>query len=226
MTSRIVILGGGTGGTLTANRLRRLYSPDEAEIIVVDQDDRHVYQPGLLFVPFGLTHSEDIVRPRERQLHHGVGFVESGIDHVDIDANQVHLTSGATLIYDVLVVATGARLIPDETEGLTGPGWMERVFTFYTPEGAAALAAALAVFERGRLVVNVVDMPIKCPVAPLEFCLQGNGRGRAGLEGGRPWQHDEPVRRRIRAVLTVQGRSVHMWTLRLFLLYQWITFSN
>jgi len=171
MTSRIVILGGGTGGTLTANRLRRLYSPDEAEITVVDQDDRHVYQPGLLFVPFGLTHSEDIVRPRERQLHHGVGFVESGIDHVDIQANQVHLTSGATLTYDALVVATGARLIPDETEGLTGPGWMERMFTFYTPEGAAALGAALATFDRGRLVVNVVDMPIKCPVAPLEFCF-------------------------------------------------------
>ena len=171
MTSRIVILGGGTGGTLTANRLRRLYSPEDAEIIVVDQDDRHVYQPGLLFVPFGLTHSEDIVRPRERQLRAGVEFVESDIDRVDIEANEVHLTSGATLTYDVLVVATGARLVPEETEGLTGPGWMEKVFTFYTPEGAAALGAALATFDRGRLVVNVVDMPIKCPVAPLEFCF-------------------------------------------------------
>ena len=171
MTSRIVILGGGTGGTLTANRLRRLYGPNEAEIIVVDQDDCHVYQPGLLFVPFGLTHSEDIVRPRERQLHAGIGFVESDIDHVDIDAKQVHLTSGAALTYDVLVVATGARLVPEETEGLTGPGWMEKVFTFYTPEGAAALGAALTTFDHGRLVVNVVDMPIKCPVAPLEFCF-------------------------------------------------------
>jgi sulfide:quinone oxidoreductase len=171
MTSRIVILGGGTGGTLTANRLRRLYPADEAEIIVVDQDDRHVYQPGLLFVPFGLTHAEDIVRPRERQLHAGIGFVESSIDRVDIEANQVHLTSGAVLTYDVLVIATGARLVPEETEGLTGAGWMENVFTFYTPEGAAALGAALATFDRGRLVVNVVDMPIKCPVAPLEFCF-------------------------------------------------------
>jgi sulfide:quinone oxidoreductase len=171
MTSRIVILGGGTGGTLTANRLRRLYSAQEAEITVVDQDDRHVYQPGLLFVPFGLTHAEDIVRPRERQLHSGVGFVVSDIDHVDIEANEVHLTSGPTLGYDVLVVATGARLVPEETDGLTGPGWMEKVFTFYTPEGAAALAGALATFDRGRLVVNVVDMPIKCPVAPLEFCF-------------------------------------------------------
>jgi sulfide:quinone oxidoreductase len=171
MTFRIVILGGGTGGTLTANRLRRLYTLDEAVITVVDQDDRHVYQPGLLFVPFGLTHSEDIVRPRVRQLRIGIEFVESAVDHVDIDASEVHLTNGETLRYDVLVVATGARLVPEETEGLLGPGWMNNVFTFYTPEGAAALGAALATFDRGRLVVNVVDMPIKCPVAPLEFCF-------------------------------------------------------
>lgn len=169
MTRHIVILGGGTGGTLTANRLRRLYEPGEATITVVDQDDRHVYQPGLLFVPFGLAHTEEIVRPRERQLRDGVDFVESGVDHVDIEANEVHLENGDVLGYDVLVVATGARLVPEETEGLTGPGWMEDVFTFYTPEGAGALAGALATFDRGRLVVNVVDLPIKCPVAPLEF---------------------------------------------------------
>ncbi len=171
MTARIVVLGAGTGGTLTANRLRRSYSPSEAEITVVDHDDRHVYQPGLLFVPFGLTHVEDIIRPRRRQLHKDVTFIESGIDHVDIEADEVHLDNGDTLYYDVLVVATGARLVPEETDGLTGPGWMETVFTFYTPEGAAALSAALATFDGGRLVVNVVDMPIKCPVAPLEFCF-------------------------------------------------------
>ena len=71
----------------------------------------------------------------------------------------------------MLVVATGAALVPEETEGLTGPGWMEKVFTFYDLEGAAALGGALAAFDGGRLVVNVVDMPIKCPVAPLEFCF-------------------------------------------------------
>jgi len=169
MAQRIVILGGGTGGTLTANRLRRLYKPAEATITVVDQDDRHVYQPGLLFVPFGLSHTEEIVRPRQRQLRDGVAFIESGIDRVDIEADEVHLANGDVLAYDVLIVATGARLVPEETEGLTGPGWMDKVFTFYTPEGAGALARALATFDQGRLVVNVVDMPIKCPVAPLEF---------------------------------------------------------
>jgi sulfide:quinone oxidoreductase len=171
MTTRIVVLGGGTGGTLTANRLRKRYPADEVEITVVDQDDRHVYQPGLLFVPFGLTHPEDIVRPRGRQLRQGITYRQGAIDRVDITDNVVHLVDGGSLPYDVLVVATGAVLVPEETEGLTGPGWMEKVFTFYSPEGAGALEAALATFDGGRIVVNVVDMPIKCPVAPLEFCF-------------------------------------------------------
>jgi sulfide:quinone oxidoreductase len=171
MRRHVVILGGGTGGTLAANRLRRQFSADELAITVVDQDDRHVYQPGLLFVPFGITHVEDIVRPRRRQLRRGIEFVQQTIDYVDVDESRVQLHDGLTLDYDVLVVATGATLVPAETEGLTGPGWMERVFTFYSPEGAAALEAALATFDGGRIVVNVVDMPIKCPVAPLEFCF-------------------------------------------------------
>lgn len=125
MTQQIVILGGGTGGTLTASR----------------------------------------------QLHRGIAYQQCAVDHVDIEANQVHLADGIALAYDVLVVATGAVLVPEETEGLTGPGWMDKMFTFYTPEGAAALEAALATFDGGRVVVNVVDMPIKCPVAPLEFCF-------------------------------------------------------
>jgi sulfide:quinone oxidoreductase len=171
MTRRLVILGGGTGGTLTANRLRRRFGLDELTITVVDQDDRHIYQPGLLFVPFGLAHTEDIVRPRRRQLHAGIEFRQSPIDRVEIADNEVHLANGSVLPYDVLVVATGAVLVPEETEGLTGPGWMEKVFTFYTPEGAGALEGALATFDGGRVVINVIDMPIKCPVAPLEFAF-------------------------------------------------------
>ena len=168
---QIVILGGGTGGTITANRLRRRFDEDEAEIHVVDRDDRHVYQPGLLFVPFGLAQIDEIARPRRRQLHQGIVFHENEIEAVSIDDDEVVLDDGTVLPYDVLVVSTGVRLQPDETEGLTGPGWNERVFTFYSPEGAEALQSALARFDGGRLVVNLVDMPIKCPVAPLEFAF-------------------------------------------------------
>ena len=168
---RIVILGGGTGGTMTANRLRRRFDPDEAEIHVVDRDDCHVYQPGLLFVPFGLASVEEIVRPRRQQLRSGVVFHEAEVASVELDRDEVVLLDGDVLPYDVLVVASGARLQPEETEGLTGPGWNERVFTFYASEGADLLRAALDRFDGGRLVVNLVDMPIKCPVAPLEFAF-------------------------------------------------------
>ena len=170
MSKRIVILGGGTGGTLTANRLHRHYR-HRAEIVVVDQDDHHVYQPGLLFIPFGLAKHSEIVRPRHEQLHKAIEFVQQGIDRVDTARDTVVLENGSELAYDVLVIATGTVLAFDETEGLTGPGWNEKVFTFYDIAGATGLAAALEEFEGGRLVVNVVDMPIKCPVAPLEFCF-------------------------------------------------------
>ncbi len=166
---RLVILGGGTGGTIMANRLRSEYAEEALSITVVDQDDHHVYQPGLLFVPFGLADPEEISRTRHRQFHKGIDFQRAEVDRVDIDVDRVYLADGTTLDYDVLIVATGARLVPEETEGLLGEGWMEKVFTFYTPEGAAALAEALEGFDGGRLVINIVDMPIKCPVAPLEF---------------------------------------------------------
>jgi sulfide:quinone oxidoreductase len=171
MVTQIVILGGGTGGTLTANRLRRMLPPADVAITVVDHDDDHVYQPGLLFVPFGLADPNDIVRPRHRQLHRGIRFLDDEVDQVEVERDVVVLGSGMELHYDVLVVATGSTLALDETEGLTGPGWMRNVFTFYDFAGAVALRDALDAFESGRLVVNVVDLPIKCPVAPLEFCF-------------------------------------------------------
>ena len=171
MRKQIVILGGGTGGTMTANRLRRRFDTEEAEIHIVDRDDRHVYQPGLLFVPFGLAEGQEIVRPRRRQLRNGILFHEREVEEVWIERDEVMLDDGTVLPYDVLVVATGAVLQPEETEGLTGPGWNERVFTFYDPESADALRGALERFGGGRLVVNLVDMPIKCPVAPLEFAF-------------------------------------------------------
>jgi sulfide:quinone oxidoreductase len=168
---RIVVLGGGTGGTMVANRLRRRFDLDEAEIHVVDRDDRHVYQPGLLFVPFGLAHVEEIVRSRRRQLRRGIVFHENEVAEAWIERDEVLLVDGTLLPYDALVVASGVRLQPEETEGMTAAGWNERVFTFYDTKGAEALHYALERFDRGRLVVNVVDMPIKCPVAPLEFAF-------------------------------------------------------
>jgi sulfide:quinone oxidoreductase len=167
---RIVILGAGTGGTLIANKLRRELG-DSARITILDLDGRHVYQPDLLFVPFGLVELNTLCRPRAKQIHKGVDFRIAEVESVEAGASTVHLADGSTLPYDLLVVATGASLQPEETEGMTGPGWNEKVFTYYNVEGAQALHGALERFRRGRLVVNFVDLPIKCPVAPLEFCF-------------------------------------------------------
>jgi sulfide:quinone oxidoreductase len=163
---RIVILGGGTGGTIVANRLRRRLGANEAEIHVVDRDDRHIYQPGLLFVPFGLADPAKLVRPRGKQLRSNIELHTGEIDRVELQDQEVHLTTGATLPYDVLVVASGVELQPEETEGLV---WSDTVHTFYELNRAVALRDALARFDGGRLVVDIVDMPIKCPVAPIEF---------------------------------------------------------
>ena len=170
MVGRIVIIGGGTGGTLAANRLRRQLG-EEVEIVVVDRNDEHIYQPGLLFIPFGLEKPEGIMRSRRDQLRKGVDFRLGEVDWVETESNAVHLADGNALEYDVAVIASGATLLYDETEGLRGTGWHERVHAFYSIEDAVALREALARFERGRLVVNLIDMPIKCPVAPLEFCF-------------------------------------------------------
>jgi sulfide:quinone oxidoreductase len=173
--TRIVILGGGTAGTIVANRLARRYRRDIAAgrtaITVVDQDNCHVYQPGLLFVPFGIYDQRDVMRPRNRQLAAGVEYVQTAIERVEPDRDVVRLVDGRAIAYDVLVVATGVTTAPEETEGMTGPGWREKVFDFYTVEGATALRGALERFEGGRLVVSITDMPIKCPVAPLEFAF-------------------------------------------------------
>ena len=164
----IVILGGGTGGTMMANRLSQRL-PDGWSISVVDRDDTHVYQPGLIFIPFGMDGPEAQKRARSGLLPPEVDLLLAPIERVHPDEQVIAFRNGRRLHYDVLIIATGSEIRPQLTDGLTGPGWMDTAFDFYTLEGATALRDALARFEGGRVVVNVAAMPIKCPVAPLEI---------------------------------------------------------
>nr|MBK7064074.1 NAD(P)/FAD-dependent oxidoreductase [Deltaproteobacteria bacterium] len=166
---RIVILGAGTGGTMMANKLVRALPEDGWRVTVVDRDDIHIYQPGLLFLPFGQYREEDIVKRRKNLLDPRIELRLGEIDRIAPDENRVVMQGGVTLPYDVLIVATGSRILPEQTQGLTGVGWKETAFDFYTLEGALALRNALEDFKGGRVVLNVAEMPIKCPVAPLEF---------------------------------------------------------
>jgi sulfide:quinone oxidoreductase len=166
---RLLVLGGGTAGTMIVNKLRRKLPRGEWEIAVVDKDDDHLYQPGYLFMPFGTYRPEQVVRKRHSFIPDGVDLVLGEIDRVDPQASTVALQDGRTLAYDYLVIATGTSPRPDQTPGMLGEQWRRSVFDFYSFEGSKALADALREFDHGRLVVHITEMPIKCPVAPLEF---------------------------------------------------------
>jgi sulfide:quinone oxidoreductase len=177
---QLLVLGAGTAGTMVANRLSRVLDPSLWRITVVDRDDAHHYQPGYLMVPFGAMSEIEVVRSRHAQLADRVEFVTGEVDVVDPDAHEVALLDGRRLPYEQLVIASGTTPRPDQTPGMTGPGWRHTIHEFYTLEGAIALRAALARFGHGRLVVHVTEMPIKCPVAPLEFAFLAEAwfRGR------------------------------------------------
>jgi len=168
---KLLVLGAGTAGTMAVNKLRPRLRRDEWQITVVDQDDAHHYQPGYLFVPFGAYRPEELVKPRRRFVPDGVELVLGEIDRVLPDETKVLLADGRELPYDDLVIATGTSPRPDQTPGMDGAEWRRSIFDFFTLDGATALRDTLATWEGGRLAVHVVEMPIKCPVAPLEFAF-------------------------------------------------------
>lgn len=167
---KLVILGAGTAGTTLVNKMRRRLG-SEWEITIVDQDETHLYQPGLLFIPFGMYSKEDVVAPRGDFIPSGAELIVAPVSGVDPYAQVVVLDDGRRLDYDQLVIATGTHPRPDQTPGLEGDAWGVTVHDFYTLQGSLALAEALRRFDGGRLVVNMVELPIKCPVAPLEFAF-------------------------------------------------------
>jgi sulfide:quinone oxidoreductase len=166
---RLLVLGAGTAGTMVVNKLHAKLDPDEWAITIVDQDNDHLYQPGLLLLPFGVYEPHELEKPRERFIPRGVEFVRAEIDRIVADENRVILCEGPDLYYDQLVIASGTSPRPDQTPGMLGDEWRKSIFDFYTLEGAMALRDRLENFDEGHLVVHIVDMPIKCPVAPLEF---------------------------------------------------------
>ena len=177
---RLVVLGAGTAGTMVVNKLRRRLGHDW-QVTVVEQSDLHHYQPGFLFLPFGSYAPADVVKPTRQSIPSGVELVTGEIDKVIADDNVVRLTDGRTVSYDYLVVATGVQPRPDQTPGMLDAGqWRESIHEFYTFDGALALREKLRGFTGGRVVVHVVEMPIKCPVAPLEFAFLADAffRGR------------------------------------------------
>ncbi len=167
MSERIVIVGGGVGGTLLANVVGKELSADQAQITVVDEFGQHLYQPGWLYVPFG-EETPGKLRKRERSLlRKNVELIVERVVGIDPVKKTVQLAGKTEIPYDILVLATGSRAAPEEV-----PGFAEGAHHFYTSDAAIKLRARLDGFKGGRLVVGVADIPYKCPPAPLEFVFK------------------------------------------------------
>lgn len=168
---RLVILGAGTAGTMMANHLRAELDRDEWAIDIIDERQEHYYQPGFLFLPFDVYGPEDIIKPIADFIPHGVSLIREHINTIVPVESYILLANGERIDYDLLIIATGAKIAPEETPGLLGTEWQRSIFDFYTFEGALALRNKLRDWTGGKLVVHITEMPIKCPVAPLEFAF-------------------------------------------------------
>ena len=165
----ILILGAGTAGTMMANHLSRKTDHKNWTITVVDEHHTHYYQPGFLFIPFGIYDESDVIREKADFMPKKVKFINADVEVIKPELSQVILKTGQTLDYNVLIVATGVKSTPAQVAGLLDSGWLENSFEFYTMENSIALAKKLETWQGGKLVIHIAEMPIKCPVAPLEF---------------------------------------------------------
>ena len=176
---RILVLGGGVGGTLTANlvarRLRDAIALGQVDVTLVDALGAHVYQPGFMYIAMGGEREERLARPERALLDPEVGLMIDVAERVETCARTVTMKSGATLPYDYLVLATGSRIVPDEI-----PHFAEEAHHFYSAAAALRLRQALDTFRGGRIVIGIASMPYKCPPAPLEvaFLIESELRDR------------------------------------------------
>lgn len=167
----LVILGAGTSGTMMANHLISKLSKTEWRITIIDEYKTHYYQPGFLFLPFDIYSSKQVQKKGKNFIPKGVEYIQKKIEIILPEDNKVLLETGESLDYDILIIATGTKIAPEEIEGMKSPMWHKNIFDFYTFEGAKGLRNKLRNWEGGKLVIHITEMPIKCPVAPLEFAF-------------------------------------------------------
>ncbi len=158
---KLVILGAGTAGTMMLNKLYHTLDKNEWQITIVDQHETHYYQPGFLFIPFGIYDKKDVIKPKRDYFPSGINAITAEIDKIEPEKNRVLLKNNQVLNFDYLIIATGARVVPGETEGMKDKLWYKNIFDFYTIEGAVALSKFFKNWEGGKLVLNITEMPIK-----------------------------------------------------------------
>jgi sulfide:quinone oxidoreductase len=192
---RVLILGGGVGGTLTANlvarKLKHRIARGEAKVTVIDLSGKHTYQPGYMYIAMGHQRPERLIRNERTLLDGNVDLVVDRVERIDVEASRVELASGDVLHYDQLVIATGSRIVPEAMEGYT-----EEAHHFYTAAASAKLRKALDAFTGGKILIGIAGIPYKCPPAPLEvaFLIDSELRER-GLRDKTEIQFLSPINR-------------------------------
>jgi sulfide:quinone oxidoreductase len=192
---RVVILGGGVGGTLTANlvarKLRHRIAKGEAKVTVVDLSGKHTYQPGYMYIAMGHQRPERLIRHERSLLDSNVDLVVDLVQKIDVEASRVELASGEALRFDQLVIATGSRIVPE-----TMDGFEQEAHHFYTAAASAKLRKALDAFTGGKILIGIAGIPYKCPPAPLEvaFLIESELRDR-GLRDKSEIQFLSPINR-------------------------------
>lgn len=182
MIKKLVILGAGTAGTIMVNKLCKALNSQDWEITIIDKHRSHYYQPGFLFIPFGLYKPADVIKPKADFFPATANVIFSEVDKIIPEESKVKISNGKVISYDFLIVATGTQTRPDETPGLKDKLWYKNIFDFYTIEGATALEKFLKYWEGGKMVVNIAEIPYKCPVAPIEFvCLADDYFTKKGI---------------------------------------------
>jgi sulfide:quinone oxidoreductase len=167
----LLVLGGGTAGTMMVNKLAPVLDKNVWRITLVDEYETHYYQPGFLFIPWGIYNKQDVIKPKRDFYPSDIDVIMSTIEVIEPGQNRVKLSDGKILNYDMMIIATGSKINPAETEGMKEEKWHKNIFDFYTIEGAIALRNFIKYWEGGKMVINITEMPIKCPVAPLEFAF-------------------------------------------------------
>ncbi len=164
---RILVVGGGMGGTILANNLARRLSGElksgKASITMLSASEKHMYQPGLLYVAVGKMTPDELYRDQVSLLESSITFRVDPVTKFNLKENNVVTESGKQYDYDIIVISTGSRTFAEGT-----PGLAENALQFYTEADAVNMYKSLQKFEGGKVVV-AVGVPHKCPMAPLEI---------------------------------------------------------